>query len=105
MELRVIYECEFVEIKNNNPEICHGVDEMLSSFRLAGPHIKIISSEIPLKAVESAKLTGMFHVDIRCPLKRSQIPNKRDPWRNFQGPKKCTLWFTILLNKINCDDQ
>ena len=57
MELRVIYECEFVEIKNNNPEICHGVDEMLSSFRLASPHIKKISSEILLKAVESAELS------------------------------------------------
>ena len=86
MELRVIYECEFVEMKKNNPEICHRVDEMLSSFRLAYPHIKLISSEILLKALQSGELTGKFHVDIR-------------------GPRKCSIWFTILLDKINCDDQ
>ena len=38
LELRVIYECEFVEMKKNNPEIRNGVDEMFSSFRLANPH-------------------------------------------------------------------
>ena len=38
LELRVIYECEFVEMKKNSPEIHHGVDEMFSSFRPASPH-------------------------------------------------------------------
>ena len=67
MELRVIYECEFAEMKKNNPEIHHAVDEMLPSFYLAHPHQ--ISSETILKGVESGELTGMLQVDIRVPEK------------------------------------
>ena len=65
IELTVIYECEFMQLKRDNPEIKSVINDMLPQFYVNHP--RCASSSTILKAVESGELTGLIQVDIRVP--------------------------------------
>ena len=65
IELTVIYECEFSQIKRDNPNLKSVISDMLPQFYMNHP--RGVKTDLILAAVESGELTGMVQVDIRVP--------------------------------------
>ena len=65
LELIVIYECQFAQMKKENPGLKRVIRDMLPEFYYDHPHP--VSTEMILESVESGYLTGLLQVDIRVP--------------------------------------
>ena len=70
IELNVIYECEFAQLKKDNPEIRNSINDMFPQFYLKYP--RPVSTKTILDNVENGTLTGFVQVDIRVPEKWSK---------------------------------
>ena len=64
-ELISIYECEFADIKKENPRIKEIINDMLPEFYLSHPYG--VRKETILRCIESGELTGLVEVDIQVP--------------------------------------
>ena len=67
IQLTVIYECQFAELKKDNPAVKESCKELLPNFYYENPHP--ISKKTILDSVINGELTGLIQVDIEVPEK------------------------------------
>ena len=67
IDLKVIYECQFAQLKKKNPDIRTYINHIFPEFYLSYP--RSVSTQTILQNVENGKLTGFLQVDIKVPEK------------------------------------